>query len=84
MLHTIHVIVVVHTIHAIIVAVQEVQIFTNAALMALAENFTIQKFMTLSSHNQHVMKIYRSSSPHHATSYHLHDRDPHYRVSVHY
>ena len=36
----------------------KVQIFMNAALLALAEIFTIQKFTTLNSCNQHLMKIY--------------------------
>ena len=38
----------------------EVQIFTNAALLTLTETFTIQKFLTLNSCNQHIMKIYGS------------------------
>ena len=38
----------------------EVQIFTNATLLALAEILTIQKFTTLSSCNQHLTKIYGS------------------------
>ena len=32
----------------------------NIALMALAEIFTIQKFMTLSTRDQHFTKIYGS------------------------
>ena len=38
----------------------EAQTFINAALLALAEIFMIQKFTTLSSRNQHFAKIYGS------------------------
>ena len=38
----------------------EVQIFTNAVLLALAEILIIKKFTTLNSCNQHLAKIYRS------------------------
>ena len=54
------------------------EIFTNAALLALAGIFTIEKFTTLSSRNQHFMKIYESFEVvSHNYSYivTMHDRD---------
>ena len=35
----------------------EIQIFTNVALLVLAEIFTIQKFTILSSQNQHSQRF---------------------------
>ena len=43
----------------------------NAELLALAEIFTIQKFMSPSSHNQHFYEdLWIFYNPCHATNYH--------------